>query len=195
MTPASGEELESERLKAKLGAAPIERDLLHKQIALLEASRPLARWRRAGCNRHRQHPTPRLPAPSIQPNERGVHPAQPRRNAPFRNAPQHFGHGLGWTARTVLIAASPLIPSARRAVERRTVAPAFKSGRSRGERCRTGICDACLLPPDLLKYERQREAQPCRSRFPPLSVADNPSMAADGRRKLQLFPESPMKDL
>ena len=27
--PAAGEELESDRLKAKLGAAPIERDLLH----------------------------------------------------------------------------------------------------------------------------------------------------------------------
>jgi transposase-like protein len=45
--PASGEELESERLKAKLGAALIERDLLHEKIALLEAGRPLARKRRA----------------------------------------------------------------------------------------------------------------------------------------------------
>ena len=45
--PASGEELESERLKAKLGAALIERDLLHEKIALLEANRPLARKRRA----------------------------------------------------------------------------------------------------------------------------------------------------
>jgi transposase len=45
--PASGEELESGRLKAKLGAALIERDLLHEKIALLEASRPLARKRRA----------------------------------------------------------------------------------------------------------------------------------------------------
>src|ERR1044071_7924776 len=45
--PVSGEELESERLKAKLGAALIERDLLHEKIALLEAGRPLARWRRA----------------------------------------------------------------------------------------------------------------------------------------------------
>jgi transposase len=44
---ASGEELESERLKAKLGAALIERDLLHEKIALLEAHRPLARRRRA----------------------------------------------------------------------------------------------------------------------------------------------------
>src|SRR5919107_2600214 len=41
--PASGEELESERLKAKLGAALIERDLLHEKIAVLEANRPLAR--------------------------------------------------------------------------------------------------------------------------------------------------------
>ena len=39
---ASGEELESDRLKAKLGAALIERDLLHEKIALLEADRPLA---------------------------------------------------------------------------------------------------------------------------------------------------------
>ena len=45
--PASGEELASERLKAKLGAALIERDLLHEKIAILEANRPLARKRRA----------------------------------------------------------------------------------------------------------------------------------------------------
>jgi transposase len=45
--PASGEELERERLKAKLGAALIERDLLNEKIALLEANRPLARRRRA----------------------------------------------------------------------------------------------------------------------------------------------------
>ena len=44
--PASGEELASERLKAKLGAALIERDLLHEKIAILEANRPLARKRR-----------------------------------------------------------------------------------------------------------------------------------------------------
>ena len=43
--PASGEELESERLKAKLGAALIERDLLQEKIAILEAKRPLARRR------------------------------------------------------------------------------------------------------------------------------------------------------
>jgi transposase-like protein len=42
----TGEELASERLKAKLGAALIERDLLHEKIALLEAHRPLARKRR-----------------------------------------------------------------------------------------------------------------------------------------------------
>jgi transposase len=44
--PVSGEELESERLKAKLGAALIERDLLNEKITLLEANRPLARRRR-----------------------------------------------------------------------------------------------------------------------------------------------------
>jgi transposase len=43
---ATGEELESERLKAKLGAALIERDLLNEKIALLEAGRPFARRRR-----------------------------------------------------------------------------------------------------------------------------------------------------
>ena len=43
---ATGEELESERLKAKLGAALIERDLLNEKIALLEANRPFARKRR-----------------------------------------------------------------------------------------------------------------------------------------------------
>ena len=42
----SGEQLESERLKAKLGAALIERDLLNEKIAILEANRPLARRRR-----------------------------------------------------------------------------------------------------------------------------------------------------
>ena len=43
---ATGEELESERLKAKLGMALIERDLLNEKIALLEAGRPFARRRR-----------------------------------------------------------------------------------------------------------------------------------------------------
>jgi transposase len=37
--PSTGEELESDRLKAKLGAALIERDLLHEKIAILEANR------------------------------------------------------------------------------------------------------------------------------------------------------------
>ena len=44
--PASGEALEAERLKAKLGEVLIERDLLHEKIAALEAGRPLARGRR-----------------------------------------------------------------------------------------------------------------------------------------------------
>ena len=44
-SPATGEELESDRLKAKLGEALIERDLLHEKIAILEANRPLARRR------------------------------------------------------------------------------------------------------------------------------------------------------
>jgi len=43
--PVSGEELQSERLKAKLGAALIERDLLNEKIAILEANRALARRR------------------------------------------------------------------------------------------------------------------------------------------------------
>src|SRR6187200_734609 len=41
--PATGEDLESDRLKARLGAALIERDLLHEKIAVLEANRPLSR--------------------------------------------------------------------------------------------------------------------------------------------------------
>src|ERR1041385_4099670 len=41
--PATGEELESDRLNAKLGAALIERDLLHEKIAVLETNRPLSR--------------------------------------------------------------------------------------------------------------------------------------------------------
>ena len=40
----TGEELESDRLK--VGAALIERDLLHEKIALLEVDRPFARRRR-----------------------------------------------------------------------------------------------------------------------------------------------------
>ena len=44
--PGSGEELESDRLKARLGAALIERDLLIEKIALLETDRPFARRRR-----------------------------------------------------------------------------------------------------------------------------------------------------
>ena len=42
----TGEELESERLKARLGAALIERDLLNEKIAILESARPFARRRR-----------------------------------------------------------------------------------------------------------------------------------------------------
>ena len=41
--PMTGEALENDRLKAKLGAALIERDLLEEKIANLEANRPLAR--------------------------------------------------------------------------------------------------------------------------------------------------------
>ena len=41
--PTTGEALENDRLKAKLGAALIERDLLEEKIANLEANRPLAR--------------------------------------------------------------------------------------------------------------------------------------------------------
>src|ERR1700739_871021 len=43
--PAAGEALESDRLKATLGAALIERDLLQEKMAILEANRPLARRR------------------------------------------------------------------------------------------------------------------------------------------------------
>jgi transposase len=42
----AGSQLESNRLKARLGAALIERDLLNEKIALLEADRPFARRRR-----------------------------------------------------------------------------------------------------------------------------------------------------
>jgi transposase len=44
--PGSGEELESGRLRAKLGEALIERELLVEKAAALEAGRPLARGRR-----------------------------------------------------------------------------------------------------------------------------------------------------
>jgi transposase-like protein len=38
----NGAEMESDRLKARLGEALIERDLLEEKIAILEANRPLA---------------------------------------------------------------------------------------------------------------------------------------------------------
>lgn len=43
--PGNGEELESDRLKARLGQALIERDLLVEKIAVFEGGRPLARRR------------------------------------------------------------------------------------------------------------------------------------------------------
>ena len=43
--PADGEELESERLKARLGEMLLDRELLEAKIAALEEGRPLARWR------------------------------------------------------------------------------------------------------------------------------------------------------
>ncbi len=43
--PGDGEELESQRLKVKLGEVMIERELLHEKIAALEANRPLVRRR------------------------------------------------------------------------------------------------------------------------------------------------------
>ncbi len=42
---AAGEALETERLKARLGAMLLERELLEAKIALLESDRPLARRR------------------------------------------------------------------------------------------------------------------------------------------------------
>jgi transposase len=43
--PADGEDLESERLKARLGEMLLERELLEAKIAALEEGRPLARRR------------------------------------------------------------------------------------------------------------------------------------------------------
>jgi hypothetical protein len=43
--PATSDDLESDRLKARLGAALLERDLLEEKIAILEANRPLGRRR------------------------------------------------------------------------------------------------------------------------------------------------------
>src|SRR3954462_2403196 len=43
--PTPGDALETERLKAKLGAMLLERELLGAQIAALAANRPLARRR------------------------------------------------------------------------------------------------------------------------------------------------------
>jgi transposase-like protein len=44
--PTGGEELESERLKARLGEMLLEREPLEAKIAALEEGRPLARRRR-----------------------------------------------------------------------------------------------------------------------------------------------------
>ena len=44
--PADGEELESERLKARLGETLLREELLEAKIAALEGGRPLARRRR-----------------------------------------------------------------------------------------------------------------------------------------------------
>ncbi len=43
--PAGGEELESERLKARLGEMLLREELLQAKIAVLEGGRPLARRR------------------------------------------------------------------------------------------------------------------------------------------------------
>ena len=43
--PTTGDDLERERLKAKLGEMLLERELLEAKIAALEANRPLARRR------------------------------------------------------------------------------------------------------------------------------------------------------
>ena len=43
--PADGQDLENQRLKAKLGEFMLERELLVAKIAVLEADRPLARRR------------------------------------------------------------------------------------------------------------------------------------------------------
>ena len=43
--PADGQDLETQRLKAKLGELMLERELLAAKIAVLEADRPLARRR------------------------------------------------------------------------------------------------------------------------------------------------------
>jgi transposase len=43
--PTTGDDLETERLKAKLGEMLLERELLEAKIAALEANRPLARRR------------------------------------------------------------------------------------------------------------------------------------------------------
>ena len=43
--PTTGEALESERLKARLGEMLLERELLEAKIALLESGRPLAQRR------------------------------------------------------------------------------------------------------------------------------------------------------
>ena len=45
--PGTGEELAAEQLKAKLGEALIERDLLREKITALETGRPLARRRKS----------------------------------------------------------------------------------------------------------------------------------------------------
>jgi transposase len=47
--PAGGEELESERLKARLGEMRLRQELLEAKVAVLEGGRPLARRRSRPC--------------------------------------------------------------------------------------------------------------------------------------------------
>ena len=70
--PGNGEELESDRLKARLGQALIERDLLVEKIAVFEGGRPLARrrprpWRPDRC---RSESTSRVRTPASQRSRR-----------------------------------------------------------------------------------------------------------------------------
>jgi transposase len=94
--PESGEALESKRLKSKLGAVMIERDLLHEKIAVLESGRPLGRRTPARCGTGR--------CGSARPLCRRIPPGRQKR--PRRNQPN-----LSWLG---LLAAASAVGTGRR---------------------------------------------------------------------------------
>src|SRR3954449_8960158 len=86
--PTTGDALESERLKTKLGEMLLERELLEAKIAALEENRPLAR-RRAWRNENQAPPPGRTP-PFGPAGGRAKDPDRP----PPKKAPEPIRQGV-----------------------------------------------------------------------------------------------------